>query len=76
VIDLLGVIKDFSLPTKVVNVLNDTENLPFDHPAKDKTRKDDKATAYLCTGPTCSLPANSPAEFRKLLEERTENAAT
>lgn len=75
VVDLMLVLKDFSLPSKIINILQDTENLPFDHPAKGKARKDDAATAYLCTGPTCSLPANSPAAFRKLLEKKSHAPA-
>ena len=74
VIDLINVLKDFSLPSKVVNVLEDTSTLPFDHPAKDKTKLDDKPTAYLCTGPTCSLPANSVIDFAALLKEATHHA--
>ncbi len=75
-LDLVQVLKDFSLPAKVVNIIEDTEELPFDHPAKGKTRLENKATAYLCTGPTCSLPANSAADFRNLLEGETRHAAT
>ena len=74
VIDLLNVLKDFSLPSKVVNVLEDTSSLPFDHPANGKTKLDGKATAYLCTGPTCSLPANSVTGFAALLNENTRHA--
>ena len=74
VIDLMNVLRDFSLPSKVVNVLEDTSNLPFDHPAKDKTKLDGKPTAYLCTGPTCSLPANSVVDFAALLKEATQHA--
>ncbi|TNE35667.1 MAG: thioredoxin domain-containing protein [Alphaproteobacteria bacterium] len=72
-LDLMTVLKDFSLPSKVVNILSDTEDLPFDHPAKGKTKLEDKATVYLCTGPTCSLPANTTAELAGLLKERTSH---
>ncbi len=75
-IDLVHVLKDFSLPAKVINIIEDTEELPFDHPAKGKARQEDKATAYLCTGPTCSLPTNTAAAFRALLEGETKHAAT
>ena len=75
VIDLLNVLKDFSLPSKVVNVLEDTETLPFDHPAKGKGKLEGKATAFLCTGPTCSPPANSVTAFAALLKETTAHGA-
>ncbi|MCF8466823.1 MAG: thioredoxin domain-containing protein [Sneathiella sp.] len=73
-IDLLNVLNDFSLPSKVVNVLEDTGNLPFDHPANGKTKQGGKATAYLCTGPACSPPANSVVSFAALLTENTRHA--
>lgn len=66
-LDLLAVLNEFSLPTKIVNVIDDTENLPFDHPAIGKDRIDDKPTVYVCTGPVCSEPVNSPQAFRLLL---------
>lgn len=66
--DLLSVLDDFSLPTKVVNVMEDTSNLPPDHPANGKGQKDGKSTAYICTGSSCSLPANTPVSLRTLLE--------
>ncbi|MEH6404833.1 MAG: thioredoxin domain-containing protein [Sneathiella sp.] len=68
-LDLLATLNDFSLPTKVVNIIEDTENLPFDHPAQGKTRKDGKPTAYICTGPVCSDPANSPLALRSVLRK-------
>ncbi len=71
-LDLLSVLNEFSLPTKVINILPDTENLPFDHPANSKTRKNGKPTVYICTGSVCSEPANSPMELRKQLENRAE----
>jgi uncharacterized protein YyaL (SSP411 family) len=73
-IDMTNVLKDFSLPAKVINILPDTEELPFDHPAKGKKKVEDKVTVYLCTGPTCSAPANSPDSLRTLLEETTRHA--
>ena len=76
VIDIINVLKDISLPSKVVNILEDTENLPFDHPAKGKGKLDGKPTVYLCTGPTCSPPANNVAAFAALLKETTAHGAT
>ncbi len=66
----LSALKDYSLPNKVVNVLKNTEHLPFDHPANGKTAKDGKTTLYLCTGPTCSEPVTSLSEIHKLFGEK------
>ncbi len=66
-LDLLAVLNEYSLPTKIVNVIESSENLPFDHPAIAKVRKDNKPTAYICTGPVCSEPANSPQDLRSIL---------
>ncbi len=66
--DLLLELRNFSIPNKVVNIISDTENLPFDHPANGKTKINGKPTAYVCTGPVCSLPATSPLDLRKALE--------
>ena len=68
-LDLLATLNDFSLPAKVVSIIEDTENLPFDHPAQGKTRKEGKPTAYVCTGPVCSDPANSPLALRSILQK-------
>ncbi|GLQ04944.1 thioredoxin domain-containing protein [Sneathiella chinensis] len=70
-LDLLAALNDFSLPARIVNILEATDDLPFDHPAKGKTRKDDKATAYICKGPVCSNPANNSHDLRSLLEEKS-----
>ncbi len=75
VIDLINVLKDFSMPTKVLNILADTDGLPFDHPAKGKGRVDGKPTAYLCTGPTCSLPVTSARDFTALLRKADSHGA-
>jgi uncharacterized protein len=70
VTDMLAVLKDYSLPTKILNILETTEDLPFDHPAKGKSKIDGKATVYICTGPVCSNPANSVLELVSLLEQK------
>ena len=36
-------------------------SMPAGHPAAGKTQRDGKATAYLCVGPTCSLPVSDAA---------------
>ncbi len=66
---LLSVLSEFSLPTKVVNIIEDTSDLPSDHPANGKQQLENKPTAYICTGPVCSNPANSAQALRSVLEE-------
>ncbi|MEH6527926.1 MAG: thioredoxin domain-containing protein [Sneathiella sp.] len=68
-IDLISVLNDFSIPTRIVNVISETETLPFDHPANGKTKLEGKPTVYVCTGPVCSAPANTAVAFRALLKE-------
>ncbi len=72
--DLISVLNEFSLPTKVIHIIEDTTQLPHDHPANGKNRLEDKATVYVCTGPVCSTPANTPQALRAILEEK--NATT
>jgi hypothetical protein len=40
------------------------------HPAFGKTQLDGKATAYLCRGPTCSLPITDPDILSQALTRR------
>ncbi|MGZ9034302.1 MAG: thioredoxin domain-containing protein [Rhodospirillales bacterium] len=43
------------------------ETLPEGHPAAGKEQAQGQATAYVCVGRTCGLPATSPAELRHRL---------
>ena len=47
-------------------------SMPAGHPAAGKTQRDGKATAYLCVGPTCSLPVSDAAALRALLQDAME----
>ncbi|OUR80466.1 thioredoxin domain-containing protein [Alphaproteobacteria bacterium 46_93_T64] len=69
-LELVSVLNEFSLPAKVVNILATSEDLPFDHPANGKNRKDNKPTVYICTGSVCSEPANNPMDLRKQLQSK------
>jgi hypothetical protein len=64
---LLGAIYGVCLPNRVLAVVPDDHlpqnHLPEGHPAHGKTRKDGRATAYVCRGPVCSLPITDPAEL-------------
>ena len=43
-------------PNRVLSVIAPHEALPDGHPATGKGQIDGAATAYVCVGPTCSLP--------------------
>ena len=49
-----------SLPNRVVLSLPPGRELPSDHPAHGKGLVDGRAAAYVCNGPTCSLPLTEP----------------
>lgn len=66
--EFIQVLKEFSIPNKIINIIEDSEALPFDHPANGKTRVDDSVTIYVCTGPTCSLPVTTAKELRDALQ--------
>ena len=50
-----------ALPTRVLQVIAPGTILPESHPAARKGQIDGKATAYVCRGTVCSLPATDPA---------------
>ena len=51
-------------PTRVLQVVAPGDGLPAGHPAAGKAMLDGRATAYVCIGPVCSLPATSPQSLR------------
>jgi uncharacterized protein len=61
-----------SLPNRILNVIAPDVTLPPGHPAAGKRQQGGKATAYLCVGPTCSLPVNEAAALRALLQDALE----
>jgi len=52
-----------SLPNRVVLSLPPGRELPADHPAHGKGLADDRAAAYVCVGPVCSLPLTDPEKL-------------
>ena len=64
---LLVALNGVSLPNRLVQVVAATDALPPSHPAAGKTRLGDAATAYICIGPTCSLPVTEPAALTTAL---------
>ena len=60
-------LRDVSLPNVVVQEIGEGADgasaLPASSPAHGKTAIDDKPTAYVCTGPQCSLPVTDPTKL-------------
>ncbi|CAO3415297.1 thioredoxin domain-containing protein [Azospirillum doebereinerae] len=67
---LRRVVLDRSLPNRILTVLPPGADLPAGHPAQGKGMKDGRATAYVCTGMTCSAPVTSPADLAEALPHR------
>lgn len=65
---LLSQVRQTSLPTKVLDVIAPGTVLPDTHPAQYKTQVDGLATAYVCKGSFCSLPATSPKDLTDSLK--------
>jgi len=49
-----------SLPNRTVLAIAPGQTLPVDHPAYGKGLVDGSPAAYVCNGPTCSLPFTEP----------------
>jgi uncharacterized protein YyaL (SSP411 family) len=67
---LTRAVHDVSLPTKILSVIGTGASLPDGHPAAGKTAVRGTATAYVCEGPTCSLPITDPAALSADLRQR------
>jgi uncharacterized protein YyaL (SSP411 family) len=67
--ELLRVLRSVSTPNLILNVIDNTDDLPPGHPAAGKTRIDGKPTAYVCIGQTCSLPVASAAALMQELPQ-------
>ena len=69
---MIRTVFSLSLPNRVLNVIAPDAALPPGHPAAGKGQQGGAATAYLCVGPTCSLPVNDAAALRSLLLDALE----
>ena len=54
-------------PNLVLQRIDPGTKLADGHPAKGKTQLDNRATAYVCVGPVCSLPFTTETELRDAL---------
>ena len=64
-----------SLPTRVLQVVADPAALPDGHPAASKTAPEG-AAAFVCTGPSCSLPVSDPSALADELARRRASGST
>ena len=69
---MIRAVYSLSLPNRILSVIALGTSMPVGHPAAGKTQRDGKATAYLCVGPTCSLPGSDAAALRALLQDAME----
>jgi uncharacterized protein YyaL (SSP411 family) len=58
---------ELSLPMLVLQRIAPDDSLPASHPAAGKGMKDGQPTAYVCRGPTCSLPITAADELAQAL---------
>ena len=65
--ELLQVIAKTCLPLRVLQLVEDPDQLPRNHPAAGKARLESRAAVYLCQGTSCSLPYSDPAELSAAL---------
>jgi len=56
-----------SQANKIVQAIAPGGDLPAGHPAVGKTQIDGRPTAYVCRGPTCSLPLTDPGALKTAL---------
>ncbi|MBM3583743.1 MAG: thioredoxin domain-containing protein [Alphaproteobacteria bacterium] len=57
---LLRAVAGVSVPARVLQVVAPGATLPATHPALGKGQVGKRPTAYVCVGPTCSLPVAEP----------------
>ena len=69
---MIRAVYSLSLPNRVLRVIDAGASMPAGHPAAGKTQQDGKPTAYLCVGPTCSLPVTEAGALRALLQDALE----
>lgn len=61
---------DQSLPNRILSLVPPGTDLPPSHPAHGKGMKGRAATAYVCTGMTCSPPVTKPEALADALDRR------
>ena len=69
---MIHAVYSLSLPDRIMSVIAPETSMPAGHPAAGKTQQDGKPTAYVCVGPTCSLPVTNTGALRALLQNAME----
>ncbi len=59
----------FSLPARALLVIAPGAAVPDNHPAFGKGQADGRATAYVCRGTVCSLPATGVEDFAETIRD-------
>lgn len=67
---LLQAIYSQPVPDRTVMVIAPGTDLPKNHPARNKTQRDNRATAYVCRGPSCSMPLTDPGMLADAIDPR------
>jgi uncharacterized protein len=67
---LLQAVYSQPVPDRTVMVIAPGTELPKNHPARNKTQRDNRATAYVCRGPSCSLPLTDPGMLADAIDPR------
>ena len=57
-----------ALPNRILLRIFDGASLAPSHPAHGKTKQNDRPTAYVCHGETCSLPITNVAHLKSALQ--------
>ncbi|MFN0043856.1 MAG: thioredoxin domain-containing protein [Alphaproteobacteria bacterium] len=60
-------VNDVSMPERVSWIVPPGAKFPIGHPLLGKIAVDGKPTAYICRGPSCSLPITDPVALRAAL---------
>ncbi len=64
---LADIVYGISLPNRVLQLVESSATLPAGHPAHGKAQLDGQSTAYVCRGPSCSLPITAASELSDAL---------
>lgn len=67
---LLQAVYSQAVPDRSVMVIAPGTELPKNHPARNKTQRDHRATAYICRGPSCSMPLTDPGMLADAIDPR------
>jgi uncharacterized protein YyaL (SSP411 family) len=70
------VLRKFSLPNRILNIVAPGEALHEVHPARGKPQVGNRATVYICNARTCSAPITDPLVLETQLKTKSFELAT